>query len=146
MKTALSFLFTFLFCCILSACQSIPEKISPSHIRGTWQLEQYYSIETNLYYPATSLPYLEYYDFSEDGTFRKYRSNGIETGGTYTIKPYQEAYYADLKYFSETDPGKIQLQWACNYQELTLKPSTANSLEQDNTPCDGPRYYYQKIR
>ncbi|MDO1451916.1 hypothetical protein Q0590_36945 [Rhodocytophaga aerolata] len=144
----MKFLFPFVFLLLtlfIASCQRKDQVPSPPQLIGKWQLNKYYSGWTGKYVSAQELPYKEYYQFDQDSTFKKYRSNGVETKGSYSMKELGEVYYIYLTYVSETDLHKQSLQRSCNATEWDMQLSTDIGLVQDDSPCDGPAKHYQKV-
>lgn len=133
----------------LSCCQNNKETIAPAQIVGKWQVVEigssYESSTPGKIYPAATLGYEMFYEFTIDSTFKKYLSTGLQTGGTYSIRQFNGAYYADLYYQPEIELENQRLQFSCSYGELALKLTSSEQLIEDNNGCDGSKWFYQKI-
>jgi hypothetical protein len=85
------------------------------------------------------------YEFNTDGTFKKYRSNGLETEGTYATKQLpKDTVEVALTFEPATDLEVQMLQFSCS-GKLILRLSRSEGLVEDNLPCDGPKNFYRKV-
>lgn len=140
----LSFSLVFFF--LFSACESNKAELKDTSLTGQWQLSQLMHGWTGEIVKAETLPYLEYYQFNADGSFRKYTSQGLETTGTYTVRQINTGELEiPLTFVEETDQDKKALQFSCG-GKLTLLLNKTEGLTESNLPCDGPKKYYRKLK
>lgn len=124
---------------LLFGCESDSMNEKQVEIIGIWKLDEVTNSWSMDKTPAADLDYEEYYEFRADSTVRKYRSDGEEALGTFTVKELSDGRYFEISY---NDPD-TELKESCSENEF-LKIED-DKLKGGSLPCDGPGLSYIKI-
>ena len=116
----------------------IQQMIDSGELKGTWKFSKMVASWGNQETPAADFDYQEFYEFSADGTFRKYRSSGESDSGTYEVKD-----LSDGKYIITTYTEGATLPVSCTPGQEALKIEENGVLYGGALPCDGPALYYE---
>ncbi|MFA0963109.1 hypothetical protein AB9P05_14990 [Roseivirga sp. BDSF3-8] len=89
----------------------------------------------------SDMDFKEYYEFTEEGKFKKYRTDGLSAEGTVGIKETAEGTYYVLTFNGNPDRELIS---TCQGENETLKIE-GNELVNDGRMCDRARYSYTMV-
>ncbi len=136
---------------LVLSCQSKEGNTTSSETIEKWKLVKI--TETGLMpeREISSLPYEEIYEFKSDSTFRRYRSNGYEATGTYSVQHYGQDDYGFIAKFDDTESSYHELPpygklYSYTKGQVYLKQSKLDELIESYIASDGPSFYYLKVK